>query len=81
MRIHFCAAAFAIGAGFYCGITTVEWCLITFCCVTVIATEGINTALEHIADRVHPELHRSDGRLHAQMAREAGSTQQPAREA
>lgn len=62
MRIHFCAAAFAIGAGLYCGITPVEWGLITLCCVTVIATEGINTALEHIADRVHPELHPKIGK-------------------
>ena len=62
MRIHFCAAAAAIGAGFYFDISATEWCLITLCCVIVIATEGLNTALERLADRVHPDRHPEIGK-------------------
>ena len=62
MRIHFCAALAAIGAGFYFKISPIEWCLITLCCVMVIATEGLNTALERLADRVHPEQHPEIGK-------------------
>ncbi len=62
MRIHFCAAFAAIVAGFYFKISPVEWCLITLCCVMVIATEGLNTALERLSDRVHPDRHPEIGR-------------------
>lgn len=62
MRIHFCAAAAAIAAGFYFKISPVEWCLITLCCVLVIATEGLNTALERLCDRVHPDRHPEIGK-------------------
>ena len=62
MRIHFLAAAISICAGFYFKISPVEWSLITLCCVTVIATEALNTALERLADRVHPERHPEIGK-------------------
>ena len=62
MRIHFCAALAAIGAGFYFKLSPLEWCLIILCCVMVIATEGLNTALERLADRVHPDRHPEIGK-------------------
>ena len=63
MRIHFCAAVAAIIAGFYFKISPVEWCLITFCCVIVIATEAINTAVERLCDHLHPDRHTEIGKV------------------
>lgn len=62
MRIHFCGAAAAIGAGFYFRISPLEWCLIILCCVSVIATEGLNTAIERLADHIHPDRHAEIGK-------------------
>ncbi len=33
------------------------WALVTLTCCAVIAAELFNTALEHLADHLHPELH------------------------
>jgi undecaprenol kinase len=39
-----------------------EWCaLIGLACAAVITTELINTAIEHLADLLHPEEHPSIG--------------------
>ena len=63
MRIHFLAAIAAIGAGFYFKISPVEWCLITLCCVLVIAAEAINTAIERLCDHLHPDRHPEIGKV------------------
>lgn len=48
-------------AGFYYDISTTEW-LIQFLAIgLVISTEGVNTAIEELANFIHPEHHKKIG--------------------
>lgn len=46
-----------VGCGAALGISVGEWCLVLLCCGTVLAAECFNTALEKLADALHPERH------------------------
>lgn len=48
-------------AGFYCDITATEWMLQTLAIGLVLAIEGVNTAVEKMADFVHPKFHEKIG--------------------
>jgi len=50
-------------AGFYFEISRMEWIAQTLCIGLVMGIEGINTAIEEIADFIHPERHPTIGRL------------------
>lgn len=50
-------------AGFYFKISRMEWIAQTLCIGLVMGIEGINTAIEDIADFIHPDRHPSIGRL------------------
>lgn len=45
------------GIGFYFEISSTEWMFQIFAIGFVMATEGLNTAVEKLADFVHPEFH------------------------
>lgn len=47
--------------GFYFGITKIEWLLQILAIGLVIGIEGLNTAIEKMADFVHPEFHTQIG--------------------
>jgi diacylglycerol kinase (ATP) len=47
--------------GFVFGITKTEWMFQTMAIGMVLATEGVNTAVEKIADFIHPEFHTRIG--------------------
>ena len=47
--------------GFVFGITKTEWMFQTMAIGIVLATEGVNTAVEKIADFIHPEFHTRIG--------------------
>jgi len=47
--------------GFYYNITAIEWILQIFAIGLVMSVEGINTAVEAIADFVHPNFHDKIG--------------------
>lgn len=47
--------------GFVFDITKTEWMFQTIAIGMVLATEGINTAVEKIADFIHPEFHERIG--------------------
>ena len=53
--LHLLAAALACGAGWRLEISRVEWCLVAFAIGSVLAAEAFNTAIEALADAVHPE--------------------------
>ena len=42
-------------AGFYFDISTTEWILQTITIALVLSIEGLNTAIEEMADFIHPE--------------------------
>ncbi|WP_310994382.1 diacylglycerol kinase [Aequorivita marina] len=48
-------------AGFYFQISTTEWMFQIFAIGLVLSMEGINTAVEEIADFVHPDFHNKIG--------------------
>lgn len=47
--------------GFYFDITKTEWMLQTMAIGLVLALEGANTAIEEIADFIHPDFHHKIG--------------------
>ena len=63
---HSIMAQFGIGllvvvAGFYFGISREEWILQTMATGMVLAVEGMNTAVEKMADFIHPGYHKTIG--------------------
>jgi diacylglycerol kinase (ATP) len=48
-------------AGFYFEISKTEWLIQITMIAMVMSTEGINTAIEYIADFIHPDHHPKIG--------------------
>ena len=48
-------------AGFYFGISKTEWLFQTLAIGLVMSMEGLNTAVEKIADFIHPNYHERIG--------------------
>jgi diacylglycerol kinase (ATP) len=48
-------------AGFYFNITATEWLFQTFAIGLIMSIEGLNTAVEKIADFIHPNYHERIG--------------------
>lgn len=48
-------------AGFYFGISREEWLIQTLATGMVLSVEGLNTAVEKMADFVHPNYHKAIG--------------------
>lgn len=49
--------------GFYFQLNTTEWIIQIICIGTLIALEGLNTAIEEMADFIHPEHHKKIGKI------------------
>jgi len=56
-RIHLALAVLAVGLGVWLEIPPGEWVAVILCIALVFLAEGLNTALEMLADAVHPERH------------------------
>jgi len=54
-------AVVLIIAGFYFNISHEEWMFQTLAIGLVISIEGLNTAVEKVADFIHPEFHHRIG--------------------
>ena len=50
-----------VGAGFYFDISREEWIMQIMATGMVLAVEGLNTAVEKIADFIHPGFHKTIG--------------------
>ncbi len=66
MTEHSVMTQFSIGilmtiAGFYFNITATEWLFQVFAIGLVMSVEGLNTAVEKIADFIHPGYHERIG--------------------
>ncbi|WP_435414772.1 diacylglycerol kinase family protein [Polaribacter aestuariivivens] len=57
IKAQLCIALFAIGLGFYFNISNTEWMLQFLAIGLVLVAEAVNTAIEEIADFIHPEFH------------------------
>ncbi|HLT34427.1 MAG TPA: diacylglycerol kinase family protein [Aquaticitalea sp.] len=63
IKIQLIIAVFVTCTGFYFDISRTEWILQVAMIGLVMSIEGVNTAIEYIADFVHPDLHASIGRI------------------
>jgi diacylglycerol kinase (ATP) len=61
IKIQFIIAILVTAAGFYYQISNTEWMLQLLSIGLVMSIEGINTAIEEIADFIHPEHHKKIG--------------------
>ncbi len=61
-RIHLMATLAALILGFWLGLDRLEWCLLVIAFLAVWTAEGLNTALETLADAVCPEHNALVGR-------------------
>ena len=56
-RIQVLLGVLCITAGIFFRITLIEWCIIAICIAGVLSLEMINTAIEHMCNMMHPDLH------------------------
>lgn len=56
-RIHITALVTVIIAGFYFHISSANWVSILLVSGLVLSLEAINSAIENLADAVHPDRH------------------------
>ena len=61
VMVQFSIMILMIFAGFYFEISREEWMLQILAFGLVLAIEGLNTAVEKIADFIHPEFHNRIG--------------------
>ena len=61
VMVQFSLAILLVVAGFYFKISTTEWLFQTLAIGFVLAVEGLNTAVEKIADFIHPNYHERIG--------------------
>lgn len=54
-RIELMITILVIGAGFILNISRTEWLVILIFIALVLGLEGINTAIEILSDKLHPE--------------------------
>lgn len=55
VKFHLFATLSVIVSGFYFQIEKWEWCVVLLCCALVFSLELLNTAIETLADKLHPE--------------------------
>lgn len=61
IQIQFVIAALVTIAGFYFNISATEWMIQILAIGLVMSLEGINTAIEKIADFIHPDHNNQIG--------------------
>ncbi|GAA3627439.1 diacylglycerol kinase [Flavivirga jejuensis] len=61
IKIQFVIALTLTFSGFYYEISQTEWVIQLLCIGMVMSIEGVNTAIEAIADFIHPEHHNKIG--------------------
>lgn len=61
IKIQFVIAIVVTAAGFYYNISSQEWIVQILAIGLVMSIEGMNTAIEEIANFIHPERHNKIG--------------------
>lgn len=61
VMVQFSVGVLVTIAGFYFEISKSEWLVQTLAIGLILAVEGLNTAVEKIADFIHPEYHERIG--------------------
>ncbi len=63
IKLQLGVGAFVTVLGLYVGLSFVEWTLQCLSIFLVLSAEGLNTAIEKIADFVHPKYHHKIGEI------------------
>ncbi|WP_435138302.1 diacylglycerol kinase [Formosa sp. A9] len=63
IKIQFVIGLLVTAAGFYYQISPTEWMLQMLAIGLVMGAEGLNTAIEAIADFIHPDFHSKIGHI------------------
>lgn len=63
ITFHILAAIVVIAAGFFFGISHVEWMVVMLCIGMVIAAELFNSAIERLVDLVSPQWNKIAGEV------------------
>lgn len=63
IKIQFAVAILVTIAGFYFDISATEWLFQVAMIGLVLSIEGVNTAIEAMADFIHPDHHPSIGHI------------------
>jgi len=61
VMVQFSIGVLLVVAGIYFNITMTEWLFQTLAIGLVLSIEGLNTAVEKIADFIHPNFHEKIG--------------------
>ena len=61
VKVQFAIALIITAAGFFFNISSTEWIIQLLAIGLVMSMEGINTAVEEIANFIHPEHHKKIG--------------------
>jgi diacylglycerol kinase (ATP) len=61
LKVQFAIGILLTIAGFYFKLSTSEWIIQILTIALIMALEGMNTAIEEIADFIHPEYHKKIG--------------------
>lgn len=61
LQIHLLVAGLVVVSGIAFNLSKTEWMLVSFAIVLVISAELMNTAIEKLADALHPENHPGVG--------------------
>lgn len=61
IQVQFGVAIIVTFAGFYFNISRMEWVAQLLCIGMVMTAEGLNTAIEAVADFIHPDYHEKIG--------------------
>ncbi|XLS30615.1 diacylglycerol kinase [Flavobacteriaceae bacterium M23B6Z8] len=61
IKVQLLIALVVTGAGFYFDISQTEWMLQILTIALIISIEGLNTAVEKMADFVHPDFNNKIG--------------------
>lgn len=61
LKVQFIIGVIMTIAGFYFKISASEWIIQILTIALIMALEGMNTAIEEIADFIHPEQHKKIG--------------------
>ena len=61
LKVQFVIGIIMTIAGFYFNLNATEWMLQILTIAVIMAAEGLNTAIEELADFIHPERHPKIG--------------------
>jgi diacylglycerol kinase (ATP) len=60
--LHAIATGVVLAAGFFVGLSRLEWCAIVLAMMAVWTAEALNTAIELVVDLASPDVHPLAGR-------------------